>query len=667
MNAQEIKMAPSPTPRRILLPVALCMLILAPAMATAQQLVGDQAPIVNGLPTSALPSAVALIDTGDRYACSATLIGCRTVLTAAHCVCEGTGADCQSPGPLLTPASDLRVFSQHSGFYQVSSIRIPTDYVFGLNADLAVLTLEAPMAGVQPATLNTIGTPAHGSPGLIAGFGRDGDPDGLGGGIKRLGRIVTGPCGPNPEPQHICWSFLDPLGEAGFDSNTCQGDSGGPLYVDFGDGLLLAGVTSGGLNETCLTPDTAFDANVFHYRNWIIANSPLGLGQETCGGLPSALGPGTFVSSAEGRLSDQNTEQDFSFQVPPGTEAIGIGLNGDVQNESTLNDFDLLVNQGSQPSDDGSDTCSSELFNTNEFCGIFDPTPGTWWLRAKRFSGVGDFQVTVTSYDPLPACIADDDTACLLGGKFSVEGTMKSFDNPPVTFPTKVMNFGGSGGRAESDQAVFFESFTEGNFEVGVKMVNGCGFPQGSPVRAYWAFFGALTNAETQIEIEDTVTGQIVRWNNPQGAFPMTLGDTSAFPCTSGPSIEACTPNENQACLLGDRFKVTGTMKSFDNPPQDFLTKVMSFGGNGRAESDQAVFFESFTEGNFEAGVKMVDACGFPAGNPLRAYWVFYGALTNAETQITVTRVATGDTDVWHNPAGVFPISEGRTSAFPCD
>ena len=107
-------------------------------------------------------------------------------------------------------------------------------------------------------------------------------------------------------------------------------------------------------------------------------------------------------------------------------------------------------------------------------------------------------------------------------------------------------------------------------------------------------------------------------------------------------------------------------MRDFSMPPQNFETAVMDF-PTGRAESDQAVFFESFAPGNFEVGVKMVDACGFPEGNPLRNFWVFYGGLTNAETRIEVTQLSTGMVDVWENPVGVFPLSEGRTSAFPCD
>jgi hypothetical protein len=125
--------------------------------------------------------------------------------------------------------------------------------------------------------------------------------------------------------------------------------------------------------------------------------------------------------------------------------------------------------------------------------------------------------------------------------------------------------------------------------------------------------------------------------------------------------------DDETACLLADRFQVTGVMKDFADPPEEFPTRVMSFPGDGRAESAQAVFFQSFTAGNFEAGVKMVNACGLPVSHPLRAYWAFYGALTNAETRIRVTQRSTGLVDEWFNPAGTFPVSEGRTKAFSCE
>jgi hypothetical protein len=257
-------------------------------------------------------------------------------------------------------------------------------------------------------------------------------------------------------------------------------------------------------------------------------------------------------------------------------------------------------------------------------------------------------------------CIPSASTGCLLSGRFRVEGEMKDFGSPPRLFPLTVMSF--PGGRAETEQAVSFESFTAGNFEVGVKMVDGCSLPSG----AYWAFFGGLTNARSEIVIEDTATGKIYRWNNPAGHFPATLGDTKAFPCTVGTTATSCDRGLNTACLLAKRFRVTGKMFDFSAPPREFPLAVMSFAG-GRAESDQTVFFESFNPGNLEIGVKMVDGCALPSGHPLRSYWVFYGGLTNAATTVRVTQVATGLADTWSNPGGDFPRSVGRIGAFPCN
>jgi len=297
--------------------------------------------------------------------------------------------------------------------------------------------------------------------------------------------------------------------------------------------------------------------------------------------------------------------------------------------------------------------------------GLGPSTSYEFRVRARNASGDSPFSNIAGGNTPpnTVACIPDADTACLLGGKFKVEGAMKNFQTPPQTFVNQVMSF--PGGRAESDQAVFFESFNPGNFEVGIKMVNACSLAPGNPIRNFWVFAGGLTNAKTDITVEDTVTGAVFSWNNPSGQFPTSIGDTMAFPCDDLGGTPSCTRNDTTACLLGGRFKVTGSMQNFQTPPTTFVTKVIQFGQN-RAETDQAVFHESFQPGNFEVGVKMVDACSLAPGNPLRSYWTFYGGLTNAETTIRVVRISDGDADVFTNPSGTFPTTVGNTAAFDC-
>jgi hypothetical protein len=238
---------------------------------------------------------------------------------------------------------------------------------------------------------------------------------------------------------------------------------------------------------------------------------------------------------------------------------------------------------------------------------------------------------------------------------------MLTFAVPPSSFPATVMQFVG---RAESDLAVFLQSFALGNFEVGVKMVDACGPGVPPSQRGYWLFLGGLTNADTTLLVEDTARpGDVFDWHSPAGEFAQTLGLTPAFACEELQS-PSCVRTDQAACLQ-DRFRVSGQMLDFADPPTTFATSVMEF--DGRAESDQAVFFESFAPGNFEIGVKMVDACGLPAGHPQRGYWTFYGGLTNAVTEVRVTDTETGQLDVWTVESGTFPSSEGRTPAFPCD
>jgi hypothetical protein len=105
-------------------------------------------------------------------------------------------------------------------------------------------------------------------------------------------------------------------------------------------------------------------------------------------------------------------------------------------------------------------------------------------------------------------------------------------------------------------------------------------------------------------------------------------------------------------------------MKNFANPPVTFTNKVIQF-AQDRAETDQAVFHQSFQAGNFEVGVKMVNACGTPA-NPQNFFWIFYGGLTTAETEIRAVDTLTGRVDIWRNPRGNAATTEGRTNAFPC-
>jgi len=93
--------------------------------ARAASLGGMIEKIGNGLITSSYPS-VAFFITGSGGFCTATLIGCQTALTAAHCVCpEGaSGVSCGTPN-----AANNFLFFQNSSIYAVSSIVVNPNWV----------------------------------------------------------------------------------------------------------------------------------------------------------------------------------------------------------------------------------------------------------------------------------------------------------------------------------------------------------------------------------------------------------------------------------------------------------------------------------------------------------------------------------------------------------
>jgi len=69
-------------------------------------------------------------------------------------------------------------------------------------------------------------------------------------------------------------------------------------------------------------------------------------------------------------------------------------------------------------------------------------------------------------------------------------------------------------------------------------------------------------------------------------------------------------------------------------------------------------YFWFFDDANVELVLKVLDGRGVN-----HHFWVFYGALSNVEYEITVTDTSTGEVRTYSNPAGEFG-SVGDTEAF---
>ncbi len=110
-----------------------------------------------------------------------------------------------------------------------------------------------------------------------------------------------------------------------------------------------------------------------------------------------------------------------------------------------------------------------------------------------------------------------------------------------------------------------------------------------------------------------------------------------------------CAPSPTTLCLNASRFEVDVSWRD----------------SRGRTGVGQAVpitadtgYFWFFSEANIELVVKVLDARALSG-----KYWVFFGALTSVEFDLTVTDTVTGAVKNYHNPLGQF-ASVGDTSAF---
>lgn len=385
--------------------LAALFFLLAAAGAAAQ----PRPRIVNGTTTGEYPGVGALlihespIDPTVTSLCTGTLIGCRSFLTAAHCVCPFTSdnaAECLRQG--LTDPRRLSALLQNAGRFAVSDIALHPEYEFTEGGDLALLTLAEPVAVIEPVQLNDISRPQLGSDGTIAGFGNSGGPEfeqnDLG--IKRMGSVRTSLCPSDINPNsHVCWDFF------AVGSNTCGGDSGGPLFIDFGDGFRLAGITSGGENPTCLAPDAGFDTDISVHRDWLYEALAASEDGAPCPHSPVVGSPGVVVTGFDGVLKRGDTVRSLPITVAEGTRTLIVVLNGALYSSdgaSTPNEFSLSLRRAGASTAD----CVDSTLGPFGTCRVDDPAPGAWEARIGRLRGFGEFQLTATTL-PGAGCVGD--------------------------------------------------------------------------------------------------------------------------------------------------------------------------------------------------------------------------------------------------------------------
>jgi uncharacterized membrane protein len=326
--------------------------------------------------------------------CSGTLIGCRTFLTAAHCLCANLQY-CDDHD-----VSTGFVYFMNGGVYGVSAVHIHPDFYFP-TADVAVVTLSEPVTGITPSKLNDVGPVPFGTRGTIVGYGY-GDIGWQG--IKRFGRMETTPCEAfYSDNESVCWKFNEPFGEPGEDSNLCKGDSGGPLFVDMAapgepPNVVVAGIASGGTLPQCSDAELSADADVNRYIQFIRDVAGDDIGTQSCGDMPPVGTPETIAESAFGTLDLLDSNALHEFHVPPDVDRLRITMNA---SDINLQQFTLHVNHGT-PDESSEADCVHENYSTHAICEFENPEAGTWYAKVRAVESAGEYQVTATMFGNRP-------------------------------------------------------------------------------------------------------------------------------------------------------------------------------------------------------------------------------------------------------------------------
>jgi len=233
-------------------------------------------------------------------------------------------------------------------------------------------------------------------------------------------------------------------------------------------------------------------------------------------GVSGSGAPGALIASVPGLSADVNLTFSEEWQRVELTLPINVIVNGPFfvgpqWNPSVDRRFFLCADETGP----GFEKAFSRTSGDWEMLGTVDDFPA---YRALGIRAVVDAAPPQST-----SCTRNAQTACLLDGRFEVKVSMKNFASPPATFPGIIQTYQGSS--SETDQSVSFYSFTDGNVEVFVKMVDACG----TSFDSFWLFAAGATNAETVITVRDTVADQVRTITNPSGQLFMPVANTAAF------------------------------------------------------------------------------------------------------------------------------------------
>jgi hypothetical protein len=156
--------------------------------------------------------------------------------------------------------------------------------------------------------------------------------------------------------------------------------------------------------------------------------------------------------------------------------------------------------------------------NTTEadVSGLSPATGYSFRVRARNPQGDSAYsnEAQAATAGVIEACVAGAETLCLSNGRFRVEVNWKTADGQ--TGPGHVVT--------TSDSSGLLWFFEPSNWEVVVKVLNGCGEPN----PRYWLFFAGATDVQYTVTVADTQTGVVKAYFNQLGSSAVET-ETDAF------------------------------------------------------------------------------------------------------------------------------------------
>jgi len=156
--------------------------------------------------------------------------------------------------------------------------------------------------------------------------------------------------------------------------------------------------------------------------------------------------------------------------------------------------------------------------NTTEadVSGLSPATGYSFRVRARNAQGDSAYsnEAQAATAGNVEPCVADAETLCLSNGRFRVQVNWKTEDG----------QIGAGHVVTTSDSSGLLWFFEPSNWEVVVKVLNGCGEPN----PRYWLFFAGATNVQYTVTVADTQTGVVKAYFNQLGSSAVAT-ETDAF------------------------------------------------------------------------------------------------------------------------------------------